>query len=780
MPIKSSESMIPEKEWVLPTSPVNMNDWVLPDGILPSALQQILFQRGITDAKSANTFLSPDHYEPASPFELPNMDIAIDILNKLIEKEQGRVLIWGDFDADGQTSTSILLEGLRGFGLEVEFYIPDRLRESHGVHLEPLRNLLNQYQPDLLLVCDTGTSDIEAIAFAKSTNIPIIIADHHELGEELPPADALVNPLLIGNPSHPLRTLSGVGVSFLLLQALYEDHGRGEELYRFLDLVAIGLMADVVELVNDTRFLVQLGMEQLRQTERVGLIALCQNLRLNPEYITSRDIGFKIAPVLNAFGRLDTAEKGVELLTTADMVNAQMLSANAITLNKQRRNLTDQTYAAAQAMIENDTTLLDWEALVLSSPNWHGGIVGIVAARLAETYHCPVALLVTDEDGNARGSLRSIEGYHVGNALAQLDDILTKYGGHAGAGGLSVDANNLPLVRRRLSQAFEATRESVPTPMVNIDVVMTLPELSLDFAHQLQRLEPFGAGNPEPIFASQDLSLSSVAKVDKKGRHRRLTVQDLESNRQTIFWWGSADSPLPEGRFDIAYTIEVSTYRDEQSLQLSLVDWQQREAPPADPIETAELVDFRDQSSYPNILEVIQHQAPTAVIWAEGYAKSESPGVPFSQLSPSDTLVVYSIPPSLDRLKDAIEAVKPVQVFILAKPSAIQSLQHFYETLQRLLVAIVKQQNGETTLSQLSERLATTETLMRLGLEILASTGVIEVSISLRGNVTVKQGNISRQNSPDEALAAKLKRQWEEFEAYHRYFRRATLDQLLE
>ncbi len=778
--VSELDSTIPEKEWVLPSSPSIDNNWILPDGTLPQELQHILMQRGIKDAKSASAFLSPEYYHPASPYELPDIEKAVDILSGLIAQGDAKVLIWGDFDVDGQTSTSILLEGLQDFGLLVDFHIPNRLRDSHGVQLESLKDLIERYQPDLLLVCDTGSADIESISYAKSRNIAVIIADHHELPEELPPADALINPLLIDDPAHPFRTLSGVGVSFILLQALYEFHGRRDDVYHFLDLVALGLVADVVELVNDTRYLVQLGIEQLRQTERVGLIALCQNLYLNPQYITSRDIAFKIAPALNAFGRLDSAAKSVELLTTTDAVNAQMLSAHAITLNKQRRNLTDQTFMAAQEMIENDTTLLNWEALVLSSPNWHGGIIGIVAARLAETYHRPVAMLVTDEDGNARGSLRSIEGYHVGNALARLDDILVTYGGHAGADGLSILEDNLPLLRRRLSQAFIDTREEVAPPAVNIDVILPLPQLTLDFGFQLQRLEPFGAGNPQPVFASQDLSLASVAKVDQKGQHRRLTVQDHDSNRQTIYWWRSANLALPDGRFDVAYTIEVSTYKDDPQLQLSLTDWQQREAPPVDPIEMAELVDFRDQSSYPNILEAIQQQSGKSVIWAEGFAKSESPGLPLSELTPSESLIVYTIPASLDNLKAAIEVVKPSRVFILAKQPSIQTLADFYKTLNGLVKSIIEQQNGKTTLIQLAERLATTEMLIRIGLETLSSTGIIEIIISPRGNVTLTRLDNRESSSPDENLSNKLKHHWEEFEAFRRYFRRAPIDQLLE
>ncbi len=751
--------------------PLPESDWQLPGGPLPPELLAILHQRGIDDAETAAAHLSPEHYHPALPSQLPDLDRAIAILSKLIAQENAHVLVWGDFDADGQTSTAILVEGLQRLGLDVSYYIPNRQRESHGVHLSSLVPMLNEQSPDLLLVCDTGSADVEAIAHVKSLGIPTIIADHHELPETLPPADALINPLRLQNENHPLRTLSGVGVSYLLLQALYTAQNRASEARRFLDLVAIGLVADVVELINDTRYLVQLGLRALHKTERPGLIALCRQFSINPATLTESDIGFRVAPALNALGRLDTAEKAVELLTTTDPVTAQQLAQEADGLNRRRRMLTDQVYAAAQEQIERDPTLLNWESLVLSSPNWHSGVVGIVAARLAETYHKPVAMLVTADDGSMRGSLRSIPGYHVGEALAQLDSILLKYGGHEGAGGLSVDGDNAPLLRRRLSQAFADVRQDVPPDEISIDGQLSLENLSLDFAYQLRRLAPFGAGNPQPIFVTPDLSTASTAKLGKNNQHRRVTVQDREGHRQTVFWWNSADEPLLDGRFDLAYTIDISTYREVSELQVTLVDWQQIEAPTPDPVETAEIIDFRTTGHALDALDDIRQQETDLAVWAEGFPASKSPGFPLSQLQPAAALVILTAPTGFDHIVHAINAVQPARVYLVAAPSPIDSLPAFLKTLRGLVKTVVNSQDGKTTLTQLRERLGVNEQLVRLGLDYLLGDNV---TISPRGNVHITAADFVEND------ISRLQHAWDELAAFRRYIRRTDPTRLLD
>ncbi|MCB9435659.1 MAG: single-stranded-DNA-specific exonuclease RecJ [Anaerolineales bacterium] len=738
----------------------------LPGGPLPPELLQILHTRGFHEPEAIAAFLAPEHYHPALPSALPDLNKAVSLLKRLLQQPSPHILIWGDFDVDGQTSTALLVESLIQLGAHIIYHIPNRQRESHGVHLASLRPLLAEHHPDLLLICDTGSAHHEAIEYAKASHIPVIVADHHELADTLPSADAFINPQRLTDTQHPLRTLSGVGVSYLLIQALYDSLGRNRESRAFLDFVALGLVADLVELVKDTRYLVQLGLNALRTTNRLGLVALCQLVDVDLAHITEQDISFKIAPALNALGRLDSATKGVELLTTRDVIRAQILAQEAVTLNRQRRHLTSQVLASAQELIEHDQTLLNWDALVLYSPNWHSGIVGIVAAQLADQYQKPTALLVVNEEGAARGSVRSITGYHVGQALAATADILLSHGGHELAGGLAIDADHLPLLRRRLSQAFAATYSPPATPALAVDAELSLERLSLDFAHQVRRLAPFGPANPLPVFMTRNVKLASVAKIGKDDQHRRLTIQDTEGYRQAILWWQSANETMPSGRFNIAYTLDITTYKDAPQVQAIYQHWEQLEPPTPDPLAVAEVIDCRQGVS----LDDIRRQEPSLTIWAEGYAAKKSPGLPLSELTPAAALVVLTRPARYQHLIQAVEQVKPQRVYLIAATSPISDLKTFVSLLEGLLRVVVEQQGGETSITQLRERLATTEKAIRLAVQQIAPTA----QIGSRGKINLAADDLTEADDWG-ALQAELN----EIEAYHRYLLRADANQLL-
>ncbi len=744
-------------------------NWELPGGPLPGELLALLVERGIRTPESAAAFLSPEHYVPAIPSELPHLDKAVEYLKKLVDHGNSRVLIWGDFDVDGQTATALWVEGLRRLGLVVEYHIPARQSDSHGVHLHRLKPLIEAVKPDLLLICDTGSTSNVEVDYANAHGVPVIIADHHEILPDLPKAYALVNVHQLPRDDHPQYTLSGVGVSYLVLKALYDALGRGGEASRFLDLVALGLVADVVPLIRDTRYLLQLGLRAAHQTQRVGLLALCEQLQLLPSTLSSTDIGFRIAPPLNALGRLDDARKSVELLTTSDHTTAQILAAQADGFNRQRRNLTRQTLEAAQAQIQADPSLLEWEALVLSSPNWHSGVVGIVASQLAEQYHKPVALLVSSEEGIARGSVRGAPGYSVGEALTRVSDILENYGGHEGAGGLGIQAEHLPMLRRRLSQAFTATKKPTPPPSLLIEGLLDLEQLTLDFGYQLQRIAPFGQGNPMPRFCSRDLALVSTAKLGADSQHRRLTIENRAGNRQTILWWNSADLPLPEGRFDLAYTLDVTTYKGERQLQIVLEDWMQIEAPALSTYLPPEIIDCRTDA-HADVVARVRIDSPDAQIWAEGFPKSQSPGLPLSELLPSDVLVILTAPPTPERLAEAIEKLQPRRVYWVAAPPPLTSLEGYLDLLGKLMDVVMTQQDGQASVVQLVERLGQSPTVIRLGLEYLATTGLFRVQIGSRGKITLTASQAPFNDKT--SLYQQLELAWNESAAYRTYLRR--------
>ncbi len=391
-----------------------------------------LLRRGIHTVAAAQRFLDPAAYTPADPFDLPDMEAAVGRVRQAIEGGE-TILIWGDFDVDGQTSTALLVQALRDLGATVNYHIPNRFREGHGIHLETLKSLLSGV--GLLLTCDTGVAAHEAVEYAQSHFVDVVVTDHHSLPEALPQAYAVVNPMRLPE-GHPMRELPGVGTAYQLIRALYGP--RPSE--HLLDLVAVGIVADVMVLVDDTRYWLQRGLEILRQAERPGLRALMQRAEVDPALVTEQDIGFSIAPRLNALGRLADANPAVELLTTDDpALIAEHVSALE-GLNQERRHLTRQVEAAAQAQIASDPALLKYAVLVLSHADWHSGVVGIVASRLVEEYQRPVVLLSVAE-GVASGSARSVAGCNIVQAIATQAHLLEflwrscNGGGPAAAGG---------------------------------------------------------------------------------------------------------------------------------------------------------------------------------------------------------------------------------------------------------------------------------------------------------------------------------------------------------
>lgn len=734
---------------------------------------QILAQRGFVTIDAARAFLHPRHYRPTPPNALPDLIIAAEHLSKAIDTGRS-ILVWGDFDVDGQTATALLVDALQRLGANVNYYIPNRLRESHGIRLDSLQQQIEFYAPSILLTCDTGISALVAIDYAKSWNIITLVTDHHDLPAELPTADAVVNPKRLPN-NHPLASLPGVGVAYKLVEHLYTSGGRSGELTDFLDLAALGIVADVAQQTQDTRYLLQVGLEQLQQSRRLGIQALIEVAALSPQHLTATDIGFQLGPRLNAAGRLDDARPVVELLTTKDSTRARLLAAQLEGLNTQRRLQNRQIYAAAQEQIARDPSLLDWEALVLSHPSWHPGIIGIVAGQLAEYYHRPVILLNTNEAGLARGSARSVPGYDIGAAIAAQSDLLIEYGGHPGAAGLSLPVDHILAFRRRLSDTLQEIRDPSVRPGLQLDAVLALNDINLDLAAEINRLAPFGEGNPRVTFATRDLHLKSAAYLGRSQQHRRLTVEDANGNRQMVLWWNCGDQPLPGDLFDLAYELDTRIVDGNPELQLTLVNFRRAVSAPPEVIQPShEIVDYRVVNKAP---QDIIAQYPDAAVWAEGYRRADSPGVPLSELSEANELIVYTTPAGPQMLQNALERVKPHCVVLVAVNPPLQTLSDVLRRLMELVKYVLNQQHGETTLIALAEAIGQTSTTIQLAMDYSAALGEIDVILQDENLILKKGSGIS---SPDasEQLAI-LQASFNETAAYRAYFCHADPHRLL-
>jgi single-stranded-DNA-specific exonuclease len=762
---------------------------------LPPLIEQTLVRRGITTPEAAHAFLDPDSQPLASPYELPGMQAAAQRIHLAIRSDE-KICVWGDFDVDGQTSTTVLVQTLRAIGADVSYYIPIRGKESHGVHIESLAPILER-GVKLILTCDTGITAHEAVEYAKSRGVDMVITDHHDplLIERrardsearsrdelnLPNAAAVVNPKLLPE-NHSLANLAGVGVAYKLAEALLENRESGignrgtssdsrittpESL---LDLVALGLIADVALLRGETRTLAQKGLDVLRNSERLGLKLIAELANQPLSQATEEYIGFVLAPRLNALGRLGDANPAVELLTTDDPVRARVLAAQLEGLNSQRKLLTNQVYQAAEAQLRADPSLLTQPAIVLGHPAWPGGVVGIVASRLKERYNKPVILFNTPDDGPARGSARSIEGLHITEAIAAQSDLLLGFGGHPMAAGLSLEQENLPAFRKGLVKTIEKMlgEAALEEPSLQIDAWMALDELRLELADSIEHLAPFGAGNPPLTFASRNLSLKSVQTIGRGSEHVRLNVEDEGGDSQSILWWNGANEEQPEGKFDLAYSLRASTYRGERQLTLEFVDFRVVEEKVVEvKRKKVEVIDLRHTKKPLEELSAV-YRLRSTVIFAEGDDKKKTNGIDRFNLEKSAELAIYNTPPGPAELKAILEQVKPQKVYLIAHNPPVEKTDEFLTRLAGMAKFVIAKKSGETTISALAAATAQREATIRIGLEWLSAGGHVAVS-GENDTVLLSAGSGEGQQYVQKELYIAVKGLLEETVAYRNY-----------
>src|SRR4030042_1158188 len=480
-------------------------------------VSQVLFRRGITDPDGARAFLLPEYYSPTPAMELPDLEKLAGILQSAIS-EKKKIGVWGDFDVDGQTATTVFVSALRYLGGNVIYHIPVRAAESHGMSLVALKQFIKQ-GVELILTCDTGITSHDSIDYAQKQGVPVLVTDHHDLPSELPKAQAIVNPKMLPM-EHPMSSLPGVGVAYKIVEHLFHLIGEDEKSLEYLDLVALGIVADISIQKGDTRYLLQRGLNALRTTSRLGLLSIIELSELNQANITSEHISFILAPRMNALGLLDDANQIVELLTTSDKGQARILALALEGMNAQRKLLSDQVFQAAQAQLSMDSKLLDYPILVLSHPTWPSGVIGIVASRMVEQYNRPVILLSAPPGEDARGSARSIESINISSAITANRELVKDFGGHPMAAGLSIDQDRIPEFRKAISRTIQGMGVGVKTEKdLKIDGYLTLPELSLDLVEDLERLAPFGAGNPPLVMATRNLRLTGYAAVGRNDEH---------------------------------------------------------------------------------------------------------------------------------------------------------------------------------------------------------------------------------------------------------------------
>lgn len=558
-------------------------------GASGSVLCQCLANRGLTTPESARAFLWPRLAQLGDPFLLPDMDRAIQRVLEARELHQ-RVVIFGDYDVDGLTATAILTEVLEFLGLQVAQYLPHRLEEGYGLSLRAALNCHRALTPDLVIAVDCGSTATEAIRWLRQAGVDVIVIDHHNVKNPLPPALAIVNPHRADSTAPELATttqsqfkeLCSAGLAFKFAHALIK---RARELqlpgaFEFdlknqLDLVALGTVADAVPLTGQNRIMLRAGLHALNRTRRPGILAL-KKVTQSPEPLGVYEIGFQLAPRLNAAGRLDTATAAFALLTTHDPTEATRLAELLDSHNKQRqeleRHIMDQVMKRLQSMSEPPRLDTD-HAIVLGDHSWHIGVIGIVASRLAQQFHRP-AIIMGGAGAYWRGSARSIPGFDLVSALKKCEDLLIAYGGHPGAAGISIDPAHVPAFAERFRQIAQQTiAQAGLGPTLHIDAEITLRDVTLELVETLELLKPNGIGNPIPRFILRRLTtVHPPRRIGTDAKHAKLWVTDGRITCPAI-WWDAADEPLPTGVFDLACTLTKNEYEGRVWPQIEVLDW---------------------------------------------------------------------------------------------------------------------------------------------------------------------------------------------------------------
>ena len=527
---------------------------------LPERLLELLLDREIDTPEKIERYLHPKREDLLDPMLMQDMDKAVNVIRDAIEKHE-EITVFGDYDVDGVTATAILLTYLRKQGAQVGFYIPDRHGEGYGLNIAAIEQIATHSK--LLITVDCGITCAAEVARAKELGMRVIVTDHHQLGPQIPECEAVLNPLL---GHYPFRRLCGAGVAFKLVQAM----GGTEAIEPLWELAALATIADIVPLMDENRVIVYYGLAAMAATQRPGLIALMESAGVDMQKVSSSDVAFRMAPRINAGGRLALASRGVQLLTTRRMDTAREIAEELNQDNIRRRELEIEIFQQADEMTRQQIDFMNERAIVVCGEGWNPGVIGLAASRLVEKYKWPTILLSRDGD-ICVGSARSIPGVNIHEAMSTCRDLFIRFGGHAQAAGLTIEAKNVPEFKRRLSEAIrEQAAPEAFIPTEEYDLELELSEMTEAFVDAFSAMQPTGFGNPAPVFCVRGVHTTDVRTIGKDGAHLRMRLAQGSDMRSAIgFRMGDRAANLPEV-IEAIITLSINVWQDKRSVQCEL------------------------------------------------------------------------------------------------------------------------------------------------------------------------------------------------------------------
>lgn len=554
------------KKWIIKNPNNSSVQDILKNSVLSKLCAEVLVSRGIDNIKSATEFMVTE--ELSDPFSLKDMDKAVEIINNAVEEGKS-ICIFGDYDCDGITSTVMIYTYLQFLGANVSYYIPER-DEGYGMNKKAI-NYLAENDIELIITVDNGISAIEEAQLISNLGIQLVITDHHQPGNILPKADAIVNPHQKDCPSI-FKNLCGAGVVLKLLAAL--DEGSYENVFeQFGDIAAIGTIADVVSLKSENRYIVENGLKLLKNTENLGLIALMKEIGIYEKELSSTSVAFMLAPKINAAGRFASPKIAVDLFISEDIEEATILAKKLNQLNDERKKTEDTIVSEIEKQINENPDLTVKRVLVLSGENWHHGVIGIIASRIVERFGKP-CFIITEEGEFSRGSVRSFGNFSVYECLAYCSDLLEKYGGHLGAGGFSLKTEKIDLFKEKIEQYSKEFFEEMPVFSIEVDKLLLPDDLKIENVEGLSLLEPFGEGNRQPLFVILSAVVTSVDSISN-GAHTKLQIKYGEVFLSALIFNVKYEDIIikKDEKWDFIVSLEINNYMNKKSISLFVKDF---------------------------------------------------------------------------------------------------------------------------------------------------------------------------------------------------------------
>lgn len=717
-------------------------------------VEKLLDIRGIVKPDEIKEFLNPLETNLTNTNAFLDMPKAVERVAKAIDDGEN-ILIYGDFDADGVTSTALLLRTFRELGAKVDYFIPDRDKNGHGLNVKELVKLMAAKKPKLIITVDCAISDVEQVNFINSFKIDIIITDHHEAPEELPKAFAIINPKaqnaldekLSAKEILHLTSLAGVGVAFKLAQAVLEHYKKTEFVYDIMPYVTVGTISDVVPLIGENRYFVAKGLQLISAGKHFGLSKLLESAGYNLEQgITSEQIAFGIAPRINASGRLDTTEDAIKVLVSDNKQEIEMAIISLNNFNKIRQDLCESIFLEAEEMLANSGN--NDNAIILFNPDWHIGIIGIVASKLVEKYYKPAFLMTySEETKQIRCSSRGIEEVNMYDVLSANAELFDGFGGHAMAGGMSFNAEKISFeeVKKALNSTInEILDDKKLSPKLNIDLQLEPNDIDGNLISDIERMQPFGAANPNPVFALNNLTLLQKKLMGANKNHLKIVVEDTQHNTFDCIWWSKGDIPLNSGDvLDIAFCPQTNTFNGSTTIQLILQD-----------IHADNLIEAENNLQEKKFqIKIYDHRKKTDILsGVEDYVKTSSLNIaifaedksilaklkPYKKLfektitrhsaQKADVVMFFDYPPSQNVFDEIIKKTSPNFLHFMNYEVKILDEKEFLKTFMGMLKFAYSNKNGLFDLQRSASFLSQTQETVKLLLEVFSECGIINIA----------------------------------------------------